>query len=120
MSAPVLRWLDEYAAHLRAGAESFNEMGLSPDFLARCQEFDSAVRSLDGDALRSAAATPAGARRLEELALARAAFEGAAAAARQELEAQQIGLRKGAQALRGYGEAGQRGGPDARFLTRRG
>ena len=120
MSGSVLGLLEDYAAHVRAGAESFADVGLTPEYLARCQEFDRALRALDGDALRDAAATPDGARVVAELTAARAAFAAAATTTRGELESQQDDLRTGAKALRGYGEAGKRGGPDARFLTRRG
>ncbi len=120
MSADVLRWLADYAAHVRAGAEAFADVGLSPEHLAGCQEFDRALRAFDGAALRAACATPEGVRRLKELEAARAAFDAAARSRRQELEGEQEGLRKGARALRSYGEAGLRGGPDAAYLTRRG
>ncbi len=120
MNSPVLRWLEDYAAHLRAGAASFVDVGLSPEYLAACQEFDSALRALDGDRLRRAASTPEGARLVSELAAARTEFDEAVAAARGRLETEQNGVRNGARALRGYTEAGTRGGPSAKFLTRRG
>ncbi len=120
MSAEALLWLAEYAAHTRAAADRFADVGLSPEHLAACQEFDRRLRAFDGDDLRSAASSPEGARLVGEITAARAALTAAAAEARAALQEEQDGLRKGAQALRGYGEAGQRGGPDARFLTRRG
>jgi hypothetical protein len=120
VSTQARRWLIDYTSHLRAGAGSFAELGLSPEFLTACQEFDSTLRGLDAGALQAAASASDGERLVAELSEARAAFEAAASQAREELLEARDGLRHGARTLRGYEEAGTRGGPDARFLTRRG
>lgn len=116
----VLRWFEDYAAHLRVGAASFGERGLDPSYLQRCQEFDRTVRSLDTEQLRAAAESEDGRRLVADLAAAQQEFRAASDAHRAELEAQRNGVLEGARALRGYSEAGGRGGEDGTFLSRRG
>lgn len=116
----ALGWIAGYTAHLRAAAGRFEEVGLDADYLSRCQEFDAALRALDADGLRAAVSAPAGAALYAELQAAQAAFERASAEVKDTLEARRNAVRAGRSTLRAYAETGALGGPDARYLTRRG
>ncbi len=116
----ALDWITAYAAHLRGAVIDFEEVGLDPAYHRRCQEFDAALRALDADGLRAAVASPEGAAAYTELQAAQAAFEQAAAVASATLDSRRNAVRTGQSTLRAYARAGALGGPDPRFLSRRG
>jgi len=114
VSETVVAWLRDYAACLRGGSEILAR-GDDPDprFLERCQKFDTELRQIDVDDLRTTTGAGEGKVLLAGLQEARAQFEAAIRERQQQIAGRLRNVGRGRTALRGYSDAGehQRVGP---------
>ncbi|MCP4870114.1 MAG: hypothetical protein GY898_15500 [Proteobacteria bacterium] len=110
----VYQWLRRYADCLGDVVPQLDAgEAPGPDFLDKCQVFDTQVRQFDVTVLREALGSDEGRRLTERLNQSKARFEAVMDRHQAEIEGRLRGLDRGRTTLRGYADAGdhQRMGP---------